>query len=106
MAVLNLDGPGQGEAFYFHKCLFDITIENAFETAVDFLLKRSDVGNKIALYGLCMGGYLMARTACKISDKIVALVSMGGGYELHSTAAEIPVFTVIGSFRAGIFNSP
>jgi dienelactone hydrolase len=105
IAVLNVDGPGQGEAFYFHNCYLDGNTEDAHETLVDYLVQREDVGNRIALYGLCFGGYLMARAASKISDKIVACVSMGGAYELSTTLRQNPIFETIGTIRAGLAGS-
>lgn len=80
-AVLNVDGPGQGESFYVNHCYFDVENEAAYEAILDYILNRNDVGNKIGLYGLCFGGYLAARMAGYSPNKVLACVCVGGSYE-------------------------
>lgn len=62
LAVLAIDGPGQGEAE------FELPIEPAYErvtsAVVDYLEKRDDIDpGRIGMYGVSMGGYYAARSA-------------------------------------------
>ncbi|SHG15611.1 S9 family peptidase [Vibrio gazogenes] len=102
IAVLNIDGPGQGETFYQYNISVEPESEQAHEVMIDYLLNRDDVGNDIALYGLCMGGLLMARTAAVHQDKVKAIISMGGGYELSSCIKEHPQFEAVFAYRGNI----
>src|SRR5207253_8027779 len=62
IAILAIDGPGQGEAEY------DIPIcgdyERAATTVVDWIEKRNDLNSqKIAIWGVSLGGYYAPRAA-------------------------------------------
>ncbi|GMA97723.1 alpha/beta fold hydrolase [Pelosinus sp. IPA-1] len=81
-AVLLIDGPGQGESLYFHKCYLEVDHQDAHNIMIDYIINRSDVGNKVGIYGISFGGYLVARTAGYLSYKLAACVSRGGGYEV------------------------
>lgn len=81
LAVLLIDGPGQGESLYFNQCYLEIEHEAAYNTIFDYVLNRSDVGNKIGIFGASFGGYLVARIAGCLSDKLAGCVSRGGSYD-------------------------
>jgi len=104
MAVLNMDGPGQGESFFHHDCLLETHSEFAQEAMVDYVLGRPDLGNTMALYGLCMGGYTMARAAAHLGDRVAACVSMGGAYDMLDAISFHPAFYKIGALRAGFID--
>ncbi|MEI8634504.1 dienelactone hydrolase family protein [Vibrio sp. PP-XX7] len=76
--------------------------EHAHGVIIDYLMQRPDVGNKIGLYGLCMGGLLVARTAVAHQDKVTACVSTGGAYELHTVLLKQSSFIPVFSYRAGV----
>ncbi|SJN59833.1 2,6-dihydropseudooxynicotine hydrolase [Vibrio ruber DSM 16370] len=102
IAVLNIDGPGQGETFYHYGIGVEPESELAHKVMIDYLIDRTDVGNNIALYGLCMGGLLVARTAAAQRDKVKAIVCMGGGYELTSSVREHPQFEAVFAYRGNV----
>ncbi|VBB05769.1 alpha/beta hydrolase fold [Lucifera butyrica] len=79
-AVLNMDGPGQGETFYANQCYFEVDSQEGHRAILDYIISHGDVGNKIGLYGLCFGGYFVARTAAYFADEVAACASVGGSY--------------------------
>ncbi|GMA97724.1 alpha/beta fold hydrolase [Pelosinus sp. IPA-1] len=81
-AILLMDGPGQGESLYFNKCYLEIDYQEAHNVMFDYILSRNDVGNKIGIYGMSFGGYLVTRTAGFLPHKLAACVSLGGAYEV------------------------
>ena len=79
LAVLAVDGPGQGEAEY------ELPIEPAYErvaTAVaDFLAGRDDIDPaRIGGFGVSLGGYYAARAAA-YEPRIKAAVALAGPYQ-------------------------
>lgn len=79
LATLIFDGPGQGEALYARKILYEVdNYERAVGAVIDFVKQDSRVGDKVALYGHSYGGYLSARGACFNNDKINCIVARGG----------------------------
>lgn len=81
LAVLLIDGPGQGESLYFNKCYLSIEHEEAYDKMFDYLINRNDVGKKFGIFGASFGGYLVARIAGFLSDKLAGCVSRGGSYD-------------------------
>jgi dienelactone hydrolase len=79
LAVLAVDGPGQGETEYL------LPIEPAYEKVataiVDHLRSRDDVGERIGLYGVSLGGYYAARSAA-YEPRLTAAVALAGPYLL------------------------
>jgi len=78
LAVIAVDGPGQGEAEY------ELPIEPAYErvaTAVaDYLEGRDDVNpERIGAFGVSLGGYYAARSAA-YEPRVRAAVALGGPY--------------------------
>ena len=79
LAVIAIDGPGQGEAEY------ELPIEPAYErvaTAVaDYLEGRDDIDPaRIGGFGVSLGGYYAARAAA-YEPRIKAAVALAGPYE-------------------------
>jgi dipeptidyl aminopeptidase/acylaminoacyl peptidase len=79
LAVIAVDGPGQGEAEY------ELPIEPAYErvaTAVaGYLEGRDDVDpDRIGAFGVSLGGYYAARAAA-FEPRIKAAVSLAGPYD-------------------------
>ncbi len=78
LAVIAIDGPGQGEAEY------DLPIEPAYErvaTAVaDYLQGRGDIDpDRIGVFGVSLGGYYAARSAA-YEPRVRATVALAGPY--------------------------
>jgi len=79
MAVLAIDGPGQGEAEY------DIPIcgdyERAGSAVVDWIQKRSDLDReKIAIWGVSLGGYYAPRAAA-YEKRFKACIALSGPFD-------------------------
>jgi predicted amidohydrolase/dienelactone hydrolase len=78
LAVIAIDGPGQGEAEY------DLPIEPRYErvatAVVDFLEQREDVDSRrIGVFGVSLGGYYAARSAAH-EHRLRAAVALAGPY--------------------------
>jgi 2,6-dihydroxypseudooxynicotine hydrolase len=78
LAVIAIDGPGQGEAEY------DLPIEPRYErvtTAVaDFLQGRDEVDpGRVGVFGVSLGGYYAARSAA-YEPRLRAAVALAGPY--------------------------
>jgi len=78
LAVIAIDGPGQGEAEY------ELPIEPAYErvtTAVaDYLKGRDDIdAGRIGVFGVSLGGYYAARSAA-YEPRVQAAVALAGPY--------------------------
>lgn len=78
LAVLNIDGPGQGVTCYVNHGYLEIEIEHAYSAMVDYLQADPRFG-KIAISGRSTGGYYVARAAAT-DPRIAACVVNGGSY--------------------------
>jgi 5-aminopentanamidase len=79
LAVIAIDGPGQGEAEY------ELPIEPAYErvasAVADYLEGRDDIDPaRIGGFGVSLGGYYVARAAA-YEPRIKAAVSLAGPYQ-------------------------
>ena len=79
IAVLAIDGPGQGEAEY------DIPIcgdyERAATAVVDWIQTRNDLDKeRIAIWGVSLGGYYAPRAAA-YEKRLKACIALSGPYE-------------------------
>ena len=79
LAVIAIDGPGQGEAEY------ELRIEPAYErvtTAVaDYLKGRDDIDpGRIGVFGVSLGGYYAARSAA-YEPRVRAAVALAGPFQ-------------------------
>jgi dienelactone hydrolase len=78
LAVLNIDGPGQGVTCYLNHGYLEVEIENAYRVMADYLNADPRFG-KIAISGRSTGGYYVARAAAT-DHRLAACVINGGSY--------------------------
>lgn len=77
IAVLLMDGPGQGETRLFEHLHMDHDVTQAFSAMVDFALADERLGDAVGIWGNSMGGFLAAATAAA-DPRIAACVVNGG----------------------------
>ena len=91
MAVLALDGPGQGESEY------ELPIEPAYEkvatAAVDFCERRPELdAARVGMFGVSLGGYYAAR-AMAYEPRLRAGVALAGPYRFDLEWDRLPPMT-------------
>ena len=91
LAVIAIDGPGQGEAEY------EFPIEPAYERVVtavaDYLKGRDDVDpDRIGVFGVSLGGYYAARSAA-YEPRVRAAVELAGPYRFDLDWDMLPAQT-------------
>jgi len=91
IAILAIDGPGQGEAEY------DIPIcgdyERAARAVCDWIEKGSDLdASRIAMWGVSLGGYYAPR-ATAYEKRIRACIALSGPFEWKEIWGGLPVLT-------------
>ncbi|MDO8873542.1 MAG: alpha/beta fold hydrolase [Methanoregula sp.] len=80
--VLTFEGPGQGEVIRVQHLPFRADWENVITPVVDYAVSQPDVDrNRIALWGISLGGYLAPRGAA-YEPRIKALVADAGMYDI------------------------
>jgi dienelactone hydrolase len=83
IAVLMVDGPGQGGTLRRHKIPTRYDYEVPVGRCVDYLSARSDVDtSRIAVSGSSMGGYYAARAASK-ERRLAACISHGAIWDIE-----------------------
>lgn len=83
IAVLMVDGPGQGGTLRRHKIATRYDYEVPVGRCIDFLSNRSDVdASRIAVSGSSMGGYYAARAASK-EHRLAACISHGAIWDIE-----------------------
>ena len=83
IAVLLVDGPGQGGTLRRHKVPTRYDYEEPVGRCIDFLLKRNDVdGSRIAVSGSSLGGYYAARAGSK-EHRLAACISHGAIWDVE-----------------------
>ena len=91
MAVLTIDGPGQGEVSEYLSLRHDY--ETAIAAAIDYLEQRGDVdASRIGLNGGSLGGYYAPRAAA-FEKRVTACVGNCGPYDLSASFERIPQVT-------------
>ena len=78
LAVLNIDGPGQGVTRYFNGGTLQLDVEDAYRVMADHLEADGRFG-RIAISGRSTGGYYVARAAAT-DPRLAACVVNGGSY--------------------------
>lgn len=91
MAVLALDGPGQGELE------FDLPMRHDYEVpvryAIDYLAGRPDVdAGRVGLMGVSLGGYYASRTAA-FEPRLRAVIENCGDYNFSAHFERLPKLT-------------
>jgi alpha-beta hydrolase superfamily lysophospholipase len=80
--VLTFEGPGQGEVIRVQHLPFRPDWGNVITPVVDYAISRPDVDrNRIALWGISLGGYLAPRGAA-YESRIKALIADAGTYDV------------------------
>ena len=83
IAVLMVDGPGQGGTLRRHKIPSRYDYEVPVGKCIDFLLNRKDVdGSRIAVSGSSLGGYYSARAGSK-EHRLAACISHGAIWDVE-----------------------
>lgn len=80
--VLTFEGPGQGAVIRLQHIPFRADWENVVSPVIDYALSRLDVDpNRIALWGISLGGYLAPRAA-SYEHRIAAVIADGAVYDV------------------------
>jgi acetyl esterase/lipase len=83
IAVLLVDGPGQGGTLRRHRIPTRFDYEVPVGRCIDFLLKRNDVdAARIAVSGSSLGGYYSARAGSK-EHRLAACISHGAIWDVE-----------------------
>jgi len=83
IAVLMVDGPGQGGTLRRHKVPSRFDYEVPVGKCIDFLLDRNDVdGSRIAVSGSSLGGYYSARAGSR-EHRLAACISHGAIWDVE-----------------------
>jgi 2,6-dihydroxypseudooxynicotine hydrolase len=91
IAILAIDGPGQGEAEYEIPICGDY--ERAATTVVDWIEKRSDLDAKrIAVWGVSLGGYYAPRAAA-FENRLRACIALSGPFDWAEIWDALPELT-------------
>lgn len=91
MAVLAIDGPGQGELEDVAPMRSDYEV--IVSAVVDYLASRRDLdGGRIGVMGVSVGGYYAARAAAR-EPRIRATIESGGAYCLADDFDTVPGLT-------------
>lgn len=91
MAVLAIDGPGQGEMEFQYALRPDFEVPVRY--AIDYLETRTDVDAKsIGLLGVSLGGYFAPR-ATAFEPRVKATIAIAGWYSIDGLFAQLPLLT-------------
>ena len=91
MAVLAIDGPGQGEMEFEHPMRFDYEVPVRF--AIDYLETRHDVAaDHLGLLGVSLGGYYAPRAAA-FEPRVSATISLAGWCSIAPHFDRAPLLT-------------
>ena len=91
MAVLAIDGPGQGEMEFEYPMRHDFEVPVRY--AIDYLENRPDVdASRVGLMGVSLGGYYAPRAAA-FEPRVKAVIANAGGYNMVSHFEQLPQLT-------------
>jgi 2,6-dihydroxypseudooxynicotine hydrolase len=83
VAVLALDGPGQGEMEFDYPLRFDYEVP--IHSAITYLESRIDVdASRVGLLGVSLGGYFAPRAAA-FEPRVSAAIAVAGWYSMAET---------------------
>jgi dipeptidyl aminopeptidase/acylaminoacyl peptidase len=92
LATFSVDGPGQGEAEY------DLAIRGDWSAPglafLDALAAQPEVdGDRLAIWGVSLGGYYAPRVAAAAGDRIRACAALAGPYNFGDCWEQLPQLT-------------
>lgn len=91
MAVLAIDGPGQGEMEFEHPMRYDYEVPVKY--AIDYLESRPDVdASRVGLMGVSLGGYYAPRVAA-FEPRLKAVIANAGAYDFAEHFDRLPMLT-------------
>jgi len=91
LAVLAIDGPGQGEMEFDHPLRHDAEVPLRY--AIDYLEQRSDVdATRVGIMGVSLGGYFALRAAA-FEPRVKAAICLAGAYNLAQHFDRYPLLT-------------
>lgn len=91
MAVLAIDGPGQGEMEFTHPMRHDYEVP--IRHAIDYLAGRPDVdATRVGLLGVSLGGYYAPRAAA-FEPRVKAAIALAGFYSVAGHFDRLPELT-------------
>src|SRR6266849_6639628 len=91
MAVLAIDGPGQGEMEFEYPLRHDYEVPIKY--AIDYLESRPDVdAHRVGLMGVSLGGYYVVR-AMAFEHRVKATISNGGPYSPVESFEQRPMLS-------------
>lgn len=91
LAVLAIDGPGQGEMEFEYPMRFDYEVP--IKCAIDYLESRPDVdASRMGMMGVSLGGYYVVRAAA-FEQRMKATITNGGGYNLAEYFEKRPLLS-------------
>ncbi len=91
MAVLAIDGPGQGEMEFEFPMRHDFEVPIKY--VIDYLEQRPDVdGCRVGMMGVSLGGYYAPRAAA-FEPRVKAVIANAGGYNMESHFDLLPQLT-------------
>jgi alpha-beta hydrolase superfamily lysophospholipase len=92
MATLSVDGPGQGEAEY------ELPIRGDWAPVAEALLAAVARvpeldGNRVAVWGVSLGGYYAPRVAAALGDRVLGCVALAGPWDFGACWDGLPLLT-------------
>lgn len=91
MAVLAIDGPGQGEMEFEHALRHDFEVPVRY--VIDYLERRADIDlRRIGLMGVSLGGYFAPRAAA-FEPRLKAVIANAGAYNFAENFERLPLLT-------------
>jgi 2,6-dihydroxypseudooxynicotine hydrolase len=91
LAVLAIDGPGQGEMEFDHPIRFDYEVP--LGCVLDYCARRLDIdGNRVGAMGVSFGGYYALRTSA-FDARLRAVIAIATGYRFVDYFDRVPILT-------------
>jgi 2,6-dihydroxypseudooxynicotine hydrolase len=92
LATFSVDGPGQGEAEYALPIRGDWSAPG--EAIVEAVAAQPEVdGDRLAVWGVSLGGYYAPRIAAAVGDRVKACVALAGPYNFGDCWDRLPELT-------------